>query len=121
MKHDWLHLKEPEVTIIPQAEELEFSKFNNVDSFISQGAALKFASMLTGEVDIYVRFAPCSEWDTAAGHALLKAYGGDIMDLRTKSTLRYGKTSYLNGPFVAYIDGINVKFPDDLKKLLTKS
>ena len=81
----------------PKAEELEFSKFNNVDSFISQGAALKFASMICGEVDLYV-FAPCSEWDTAAGHALLKAYGGDIIDLRTKTTLRYGKPS-LKWPF----------------------
>ena len=99
----------------PKAEELEFSKFNNVDSFISQGAALKFASMICGKVDLYVRFAPCSEWDTAAGHALLKAYGGDIMDLRTKSTLRYGKPSYLNGPFVAYIDGVSIKFPENLE------
>ena len=58
-----------------------------MDSFISQGAALKFASMICGEVDLYVRFAPCSEWDTAAGHALLKAYGGDIMDLENENDL----------------------------------
>ena len=99
--------------------EQYFLNFNNVDSFISRGAALKFTAMLTGEVDIYVRFAPCSEWDTAAGHALLKSYGGDIIDLNTMQTLKYGKTSYLNGPFVAFIDGINVKYPDDLKKLIS--
>ncbi len=105
----------------PKAEELAFAKFNDVDSFISQGAALKFASMICGEVDLYVRFAPCSEWDTAAGHALLKAYGGDIMDLTTRATLKYGKPSYLNGPFVAYIDGMCIKFPENLEKLLTKN
>jgi 3'(2'), 5'-bisphosphate nucleotidase len=104
----------------PKDEELEFAKFNNVDSFLAQGAALKFASMICSRVDLYVRFAPCSEWDTAAGHALLKAYGGDIMDLKTKETLRYGKPSYLNGPFVAYIDGMSIKFPENLEKVLTK-
>ena len=44
------------------------------------------------------------EWDTAAGHAILKYAGGTIIDLKTKKELIYGKKNYENGSFVALRD-----------------
>jgi 3'(2'), 5'-bisphosphate nucleotidase len=68
--------------------------------FISIGSSLKFCIVAEGEADIYPRLAPTSEWDTAAGHAVLLAAGG-IVDGIDGSALRYGKPAFLNRAFVA--------------------
>lgn len=54
------------------------------------GSALKFARLAEGAVDIYPRLAPTSEWDVAAGHALVTAAGGKITDGDGKP-LRFGE------------------------------
>ncbi|MEJ2754714.1 MAG: inositol monophosphatase family protein, partial [Gammaproteobacteria bacterium] len=43
-----------------------------------QGGALKFCAMAEGAVDVYPRFSPVSEWDVAAGHALLRSLGAQV-------------------------------------------
>lgn len=65
-------------------------------------SALKFGLMAEGLGDIYPRFKETCVWDTAAGHALLLALGGDIYELDGKP-LRY-KSSLLNPNFVAVIN-----------------
>jgi 3'(2'), 5'-bisphosphate nucleotidase len=45
------------------------------------GSALKLAKVAEGEVDIYPRLAPTSEWDIAAGHAVVTAAGGKVTDM----------------------------------------
>ena len=65
------------------------------------GSALKFCWLAEGRADFYPRFAPCSEWDTAAGQALLEGAGGSIRDL-AGLPLRYNsKDSLLNPFFIA--------------------
>ena len=64
-------------------------------------SALKFCVLARGEADIYPRFGPTCEWDTAAGHAILLAAGGSI-ETPDGKPLAYGKPKYLNGEFVAY-------------------
>lgn len=67
---------------------------------LSIGSSLKFCVVAEGLADIYPRLSPTSEWDTAAGHAVLLAAGGRVDGL-DGSPLRYGKTAFLNRAFVA--------------------
>ena len=68
--------------------------------YVSVGSSLKFCIVAEGKADIYPRAAPTSEWDTAAGHALLLAAGG-LVDGTDGEPLRYGKRAFLNRAFVA--------------------
>lgn len=69
---------------------------------VSMGSSLKFCIIAQGGADFYPRLGPTSEWDTAAGHAVLKAAGGQVTDTRGRP-LRYNETdSLLNDWFVAY-------------------
>ncbi len=65
------------------------------------GSSLKFALIAAGEGDLYPRFGRTMEWDTAAGHAILRAAGGDIT-LADGSPLTYGKPGFENPPIVAW-------------------
>lgn len=67
--------------------------------YISVGSSLKFCILAEGRADIYPRASPTSEWDTAAGHAVLLAAGG-IVDGPDGGPLRYGKRAFLNRAFV---------------------
>jgi 3'(2'), 5'-bisphosphate nucleotidase len=64
-------------------------------------SSLKFGLMVRGEADIYPRIGTTSEWDTAAGHAVLGAAGGTVTTL-DGSPLLYGKPGFLNPDFVAW-------------------
>jgi 3'(2'), 5'-bisphosphate nucleotidase len=68
--------------------------------YVSVGSSLKFCIVAEGRADIYPRAAPTSEWDTAAGHAVLLAAGG-LVDGPDGNPLRYGKPAFLNRAFVA--------------------
>ncbi len=69
--------------------------------FVSKGSSIKIALIATGEADIYPRYAPTMEWDTAAGDALLRAQGRALLDAETLSPLRYNKEDLLNPFFIA--------------------
>ena len=66
---------------------------------VSIGSSLKFCIVAEGKADIYPRLSPTSEWDTAAGHAILLAAGG-LVDGPDGTPLRYGKRAFLNRAFV---------------------
>src|SRR3984957_19820189 len=68
------------------------------------GSSLKFCLIAEGKADLYPRFGPTSEWDTAAGQALLEAAGGPAP--RTGGhRLRYNcRSSVINGDFLAFSD-----------------
>ena len=68
--------------------------------YVSIGSSLKFCILAEGQADIYPRAAPTSEWDPAAGHAILLAAGG-LVDGPDGAPLRYGKRAFLNRAFVA--------------------
>jgi 3'(2'), 5'-bisphosphate nucleotidase len=71
---------------------------------VNAGSALKFCRLAEGNGDLYPRFWPCCEWDTAAGQALLEAAGGAVIDLGG-SPLRYNASASLHSPhFLAIAD-----------------
>jgi 3'(2'), 5'-bisphosphate nucleotidase len=71
---------------------------------VSMGSSLKMCLLAEGEADIYPRFGPTCEWDTAAAHAILKAAGGDLLDLNFNA-LRYNqKAELLNPSFIGIGD-----------------
>ena len=71
---------------------------------VSRGSALKFCLVADGTADVYPRLGPTSEWDTAAGHAVLLAAGGQVKVV-DGTPLRYNsKESLLNPCFIAYAD-----------------
>ena len=63
-------------------------------------SSLKFCLIAEGRFDAYPRSGPTSEWDTAAGQAVLEAAGGRVL-ADDGQRLGYGKPRFLNGPFVA--------------------
>ena len=64
-------------------------------------SSLKFGLLARGEADVYPRTGETSEWDTAAGHAVLAAAGGTVTTLDGQPLL-YGKPGFLNSDFVAW-------------------
>ena len=79
-----------------------FASENGIGSKIAIGSALKYGRILFGEVDVYLRLIGTSEWDTAAGQAILEAAGGKMIDLNTGLPMIYGKAKRRNGGFIAY-------------------
>lgn len=67
----------------------------------ARGSSLKFCLIAAGEADLYPRFGPTCEWDTAAGHAVLLAAGGRVETV-DGAPLRYGKTDFRNPFFIAW-------------------
>jgi len=68
------------------------------------GSSLKFCLIAEGKADLYVRFGATSEWDTAAGQAVLEAAGGHVTRM-DGHRMRYNcRESLINGDFVAFSD-----------------
>lgn len=83
------------------AEALEaFLARHRVAAIRAAGSSLKFCLVAAGEADLYPRLGRTMEWDTAAGHAVLAAAGGQVTVL-DGSPLRYGKPGFENPHFVA--------------------
>ena len=71
---------------------------------ITAGSSLKFCLVAEGKVDIYPRFGPTSEWDTAAAQCIVEEAGGRVTDLQLQQ-LRYNcKDSLLNPEFLVIAD-----------------
>jgi 3'(2'), 5'-bisphosphate nucleotidase len=67
---------------------------------VSIGSSLKFCLVAAGEADLYPRLGPTMEWDTAAGHAVLAAAGGQVL-APGGAPLAYGKPGFRNSFFIA--------------------
>ena len=70
-------------------------------SFISRGSSLKFCTLAEGGAEVYPRFGPTMEWDTAAGHAVALFAGCSIDQASNGLPLTYNKPSLLNPYFIA--------------------
>lgn len=68
--------------------------------FLSSGSSIKLCLVAEGSADIYPRFAPTMEWDTAAGQAICEIAGKQVMDYTTNKTLLYNKPDLLNNWFI---------------------
>lgn len=66
----------------------------------SVGSSIKICLVAEGAADVYPRFAPTMEWDTAAGHAIVKAAGMEMYQQDGKTPLTYNKEDLLNPWFI---------------------
>ena len=71
---------------------------------IGLGSSLKFCRVAEGGLDIYPRFGPTSEWDTAAAQCVLEGAGGAVLDPRGRPFRYNQRDTLLNGDFVALGD-----------------
>ncbi|WP_436638850.1 3'(2'),5'-bisphosphate nucleotidase CysQ [Microbaculum sp. FT89] len=85
------------------AETDAFLESHDVKETRSAGSSLKFCLIARGEADVYPRFGRTMEWDTAAGHAVLRAAGGCVLTAEGEP-LRYAKRErgYDNPAFIAW-------------------
>ncbi|WP_353777105.1 3'(2'),5'-bisphosphate nucleotidase CysQ [Winogradskyella sp. 3972H.M.0a.05] len=67
---------------------------------VSKGSSLKFCLVAEGKADIYPRYAPTMEWDTAAGQAICNAVGINVISKATNEQLTYNKENLLNPWFL---------------------
>ena len=82
------------------AETQAYIQTQKPASFSNAGSSLKFCRIAEGAADLYPRFGRTMEWDTAAGHAVLLAAGGNMVKPDGKPFI-YGKLGFANGPFIA--------------------
>lgn len=75
----------------------------------SAGSSLKFCLVATGEADLYPRLGRTMEWDTAAGDAVLRGAGGQVVRFDDHKPLTYGKPGWDNPFFIAYAPGVVLK------------
>ncbi|MCW6506766.1 3'(2'),5'-bisphosphate nucleotidase CysQ [Lichenifustis flavocetrariae] len=85
----------------PQTEE--FLATLQIAERRTAGSSLKFCALAEGQADVYPRFGPTMEWDTAAGDAVLRSAGGVVLSVEG-GDLGYGKRAadFRNGGFVAW-------------------
>jgi 3'(2'), 5'-bisphosphate nucleotidase len=67
----------------------------------SAGSALKFCLLAENEADVYPRFSPCMEWDTAAADIIIEEAGGHVLRVADGELLSYNKESLLSPFFIA--------------------
>lgn len=89
----------------PSAQTEAFLQVHAIAARSQAGSSLKFCTIAEGKADLYPRFGPTMEWDTAAGHAILQAAGGGLCQPSGDGFL-YGKmgNNWRNGHFIAYGD-----------------
>ena len=82
-------------------------KYENVE-FISSGSSLKLCLVAEGKADVYPRFGPTMEWDTAAGQAIVEQAEGTVIDTQTNEPLSYNKSNLLNPFFIVSKQGLSL-------------
>lgn len=73
---------------------------------VSAGSSLKFCLVAAGEADLYPRLGRTMEWDTAAGDAVLRGAGGQVLRFDDHAPLTYGKPGFENPFFIAHTPGV---------------
>lgn len=88
-----------------QSREQLLRERYNVTQISTASSSLKFCRVAEGAADIYPRFGNTMEWDTAAGHAILRAAGGEVYTMneegKASMPLGYGKPGFRNNGFIA--------------------
>lgn len=79
-----------------------FALHNAINHRVAIGSALKYGLLAAGDVDVFPRLVGSSEWDTAAGQAVLEAAGGQVLNWHTGEPLRYGKPKRRNPRLLAF-------------------
>lgn len=82
---------------------LLMEKFDNIDT-VNSGSSLKFCAVAEGSANVYPRIGSISEWDIAAGHAVLKAAGGNVISLLTGDEVKYNSETLKTPDYIAIRD-----------------
>jgi 3'(2'), 5'-bisphosphate nucleotidase len=85
------------------------SKFEG-SKVIRMGSSIKFCRICEGIADLYPRFGDIYSWDIAAGHAILKAFGGDVLDSDLQEISYDMKEKQLIKGFFAFSDKERLDF-----------
>lgn len=96
-----------DITVVASKSHLNEETKTFIDQFhnpnlCSMGSSLKLMLVAEGAADIYPRLAPTMEWDTAAGHALLRSLNMSVYQTDLKAELIYNKKNLLNPSFIAF-------------------
>ena len=78
----------------------DLKKEKNEIEFVSMGSSIKICLVAEGVADVYPRFAPTMEWDTAAGHAIAKYANKKLIDLETEQEMVYNRSNLKNNWFI---------------------
>lgn len=81
-------------------ETQEFIDALNNPEIVSMGSSLKLLAVAEGAADLYPRYAPTMEWDTAAAQAIVEAAGGTVIQKKSKENVLYNKEDLLNPYFL---------------------
>jgi 3'(2'), 5'-bisphosphate nucleotidase len=85
-------------------------------AFVSAGSSLKFCLVAEGRADIYPRFSPTMEWDSAAGQCIVEQAGGMVVSMDDGLPLGYNKRDLRNAFFVCEGKGVHVFRPEGREK-----
>jgi len=83
-----------------EAYFIELEKEHGKVEVVSMGSSLKICLVAEGVADVYPRFAPTMEWDTAAGHGIVTSAGKNLIDVETKQEMVYNREKLLNNWFI---------------------
>jgi 3'(2'), 5'-bisphosphate nucleotidase len=103
------HMSEETLSFIDKLKE-----YQGECNLVSIGSSLKFCLMAEGTADIYPRFGPTMEWDTAAGQAIAEASNCRLIDANNGEYLRYNKEDLYNPSFIGY----NEEFSEIIRKVI---
>jgi 3'(2'), 5'-bisphosphate nucleotidase len=78
-------------------------KYDNIDT-VNSGSSLKFCAVAEGSANVYPRIGSIKEWDIAAGHAVLKAAGGNVISLFTGDEVIYNGENLQTPDYIALRD-----------------
>lgn len=92
MARSWFH---------DSAATEQFARLNGIDQSLNMSSAIRFCRLAEGKANLYPGFNRSMEWDTAAGHLILKEAGGYVVDLKTRREPVYNKPDLENHPFIA--------------------
>lgn len=79
--------------------ELKRERYVTVE-LVSKGSSLKFCLIAENLADVYPRYAPTMEWDTAAGQVIVEEVGKSLIDVKTGERMRYNREQLLNNWFL---------------------
>ena len=101
-KHNVFTIVASRSHLTPETEEYieEMRREHGEVQLISSGSSLKICLVAEGTADVYPRFAPTMEWDTAAGDAIARAAGKEVVDALTGQPLTYNKPDLHNPWFI---------------------
>ncbi len=105
LKSNKIALDQPELKVVASRSHLNEDTQAFLDSLsdpqiVSMGSSLKLLAVAEGKADVYPRFAPTMEWDTAAAHAVVEESGAKVIEKTEKTSLKYNKKNLLNPNFI---------------------